>query len=91
MRPSVIIPIALFVAAVIACIVVFFVLPSKREKTFKFLRSLKSECKKVSWYSPKQTIKGSLVVVVVAVALAAVIGLLDFGFAQGLNALSIIF
>ena len=91
MRISEIIPIVLAAAALIACIVVFFVLPSRREKTFKFLRSLKSECKKISWYTWKQTIKGSAVVVAVAVVLALAIGLLDYGFSEGLVALTDLF
>ena len=91
MRISEIIPIVLAAAALIACIVVFFVLPSSREKTFKFLRSLKSECKKISWYTWKQTIKGSAVVVAVAVVLALAIGLLDYGFSEGLVALTDLF
>ena len=88
---SQIIPIVLAAAALIACIIIFFVLPSRREKTFKFLRSLKSECKKISWYTWKQTIKGTAVVVAVAVALAIVIGLLDYGFSEGLIALTDLF
>ena len=91
MRISQIVPIVIAVAALAACIVVFFVLPSRREKTFKFLRSLKSECKKISWYTWKQTIKGSAVVVGVAVILAIVIGLLDYGFSEGLVALTDLF
>ena len=91
MRISEIIPIVLAAAALIACIVVFFVLPSRREKTFKFLRSLKSECNKISWYTWKQTIKGSAVVVGVAVVLALAIGLLDYGFSEGLVALTDLF
>ena len=91
MRISQIVPIVIAVAALAACIVVFFVLPSRREKTFKFLRSLKSEYKKISWYTWKQTIKGSAVVVGVAVILAIVIGLLDYGFSEGLVALTDLF
>ena len=91
MRISQIVPIIIAAAALIACIVVFFVLPSRREKTFKFLRSLKSECKKISWYTWKQTLKGSAVVVGVAIVIAIVIGLLDYGFSEGLVALTDLF
>lgn len=87
LRPSFIIPIALFLAAIIACVIIFFVLPSRREKTLKFFRSLKSECKKVSWYTWKQTWKGTLVVLVTVVALAAAIGLLDLAFSKGISAI----
>ena len=88
LRPSFIIPIAIAVAAIIACVIIFFVIPARREKTLKFFRGLKSESKKVTWYTWKQTWKGTLVVAVVSVALAVVIGLLDFGFTQGLKALA---
>ena len=88
---SKIIPIVLFAVALIACIIVFFVLPSRREKTLKFLRSLKSECKKISWYTWKQTLKGSVIVIGVAVVLAIAIGLLDYGFSEGIIALTDLF
>lgn len=75
-------------AIVIVLVIVFFVLPSRREKTLKFFRSLKSEWKKISWYSWKQTWKGTLVVAIVSIVIAIVVGLLDTGFSQGLNALA---
>ena len=78
-------------AGVIAAIVVFLVLPKRREKTLKFFRGLKSEWKKISWYSWKQTWKGTLVVAIVAIVIAIVVGLLDTGFSQGLNALAKLF
>ncbi len=81
-QPSVIIPLIILVVVIVACVIIFFVLPERREKTLKFFRGLKSECKKVSWYSWKNTWKGSLVVAVIAVALAITIGLLDFLFGQ---------
>lgn len=89
--PSVLIPLAILLAAIIACVVVFFILPKRREKTLKFFRSLKSECKKISWYTWKQTRKGTVVVVICAVVIAVVIGLLDYGFSEGINALTEIF
>ena len=91
LRPSFIIPIALFVAAIIACVIIFFVLPSRRESTLKFFRSLKSECKKVSWYTWKQTLKGTFIVLVTVVALAAAIGLLDLAFSKGISAIDNLF
>ena len=58
-----------------------------REKVGKFLRSLKSEFKKISWSSWKDVRKNTLVVVVVVVAVAIVIGGLDFLFSRGILAL----
>ena len=43
----------------------------------KFFREAFSEMKKVTWLSSKETVKSSIIVVVVTVALCAVIGLLD--------------
>ncbi len=86
-----ILPVAILVALVIATVIIFFVIPKRREKTLKFFRGLKSECKKVSWYSWSQTVKGSLVVAAIAVVIAVAIGLLDVGFTQGLNAITGLF
>ena len=46
-----ILPVAILIVLVIAAVIFFFVIPKRREKTLKFFRGLKSECKKVSWYS----------------------------------------
>ena len=58
-----------------------------REKIVKGLRVYKSEFKKVSWLSWKDTKKSSLVVLGVLVACALVICLLDLGLYNGLLAL----
>ena len=50
-------------------------------------RSLKSEVKKIVWSPWNQVRKNTLVVVVVIVASAAVVGVLDYAFSQGLIAL----
>ena len=86
-----VIPVAILLVLVIAAVIFFFIIPKRREKTLKFFRGLKSECKKVSWYSWSQTIRGSVVVAVIAVAIAIVVGLLDVGFTQGLNAITELF
>ena len=54
-----------------------------RENIKKFLRVYKSECKKVVWLSWDQTMKNTLVVLVVLIACAAVICLLDYALQQG--------
>ena len=86
-----ILPVAILIVLVIAAVIFFFVIPKRREKTLKFFRGLKSECKKVSWYSWSQTIRGSVVVAIIAVVIAIVVGLLDVGFTQGLNAITGLF
>ena len=58
-----------------------------REKIVKALRVYKSEFKKVSWLSWKDTKKSSLVVLVVLAACALVICLLDLGLSKGLLAM----
>ena len=58
-----------------------------RANIAKALRVYKSEFKKVSWLSWEQTRKSTLVVVVVLVAFALVIGLLDMGLFNGFELL----
>ena len=70
----------LIIVGVIYCI-------KNREKVGKFLRSLKSEFKKISWSSWRDVRKNTLVVVVVVVAVAVVIGGLDFLFSRGILAM----
>ena len=82
-----IIPITITLIALIAFVVVFFILPKRREKSVKFCRALKSECKKVSWLSWSQTVKSSLVVAALAVSIALIVGLLDLGFTKSLDVL----
>ena len=55
-----------------------------REKVGKFLRSLKSEFKKIVWSPWNQVRKNTIVVIVVVIVLAVVIGLLDFLFGNGI-------
>ena len=55
-----------------------------RAKLAAFLRSVKSELKKIVWASGKDTRKNYLVVLVIAIAVAAIIGILDFAFSEGI-------
>ena len=57
------------------------------QKIAKFFREYRSEIKKISWSSGKQTINNTWVVLVCAVVLAVVIGAVDFGVSKGLVAL----
>jgi len=70
----------LIIVGVVYCI-------KNREKVGKFLRSLKSEFKKISWSSWRDVRKNTLVVIVVVVAVAIVIGGVDFLFSKGIDAL----
>ena len=70
----------LIIAGVVYCI-------KNREKVGKFLRSLKSEFRKISWSSWRDVRKNTLVVVVVVVVVAVVIGGLDFLFSRGILAM----
>ncbi|OHB17512.1 MAG: preprotein translocase subunit SecE [Parcubacteria group bacterium RIFCSPHIGHO2_01_FULL_40_30] len=56
-------------------------------KFFEFLKDVRIELKKVSWPSQQETIKLTGVVILMSVALAAFLGLLDFGFLTLLNKL----
>ena len=71
---------ALIIAGVILAII-------KREAVGKWWRSYKSELKKIVWYPWNDVRKGTIVVVVVVVGLAALIGLLDFAFFKGITGL----
>ena len=57
----------------------------------KFWRTMKSELKKVTWYSRKQTFTSTLLVLVCMAVAAAVIGLLDVGFSMGIEGLAYLF
>lgn len=57
--------------------------PGMFKKIAKFFRECKSEMKKVTWLSAKETVKSSIVVVVVTVALCAAIGLIDTALEYG--------
>ena len=70
---------AALIAAVVLCI-------KFREKIGKFLRTYKSETKKISWLSWEQTRKSTWVVLIVLFVCAAVICLLDFGLGHGILA-----
>ncbi len=83
-----IIPLGVVLVAVAVCAVIFFGIPKRREKTLKFLRSLKSEWKKISWYSWKQTWKGTAVVIVISLVIAILIGILDYVLTRGISALT---
>ena len=63
----------------------------KREKLKVWLLSYKSELKKIVWSSKNDVKKNTIVVVVAVVAIAIVVGLLDFAFSKGIIALGNLF
>jgi preprotein translocase SecE subunit len=73
---GIVIAAVVLVVAIVLCI-------RFREKIKKFLRVYKSELKKVVWLPWNQTKKSTLVVLVVMVAFAVVISLLDWGLGEG--------
>lgn len=73
---GIVIAAVVLVVAVILCI-------RFRENIKKFLRVYKSELKKVVWLPWDQTRKSTLVVLVVMVAFAVAISLLDWGLGEG--------
>jgi preprotein translocase subunit SecE len=82
--------VSLSILGVIIIVVALFCI-IKREKVGKFLRSLKSESKKVVWLPWNQVRKNTIVVIIVVVIVAIVIGVLDAAFSSGIGALSGLF
>ena len=80
-------------AAIIGAIVLIVVILAIkfRAKLSAFLRSVKSELKKIVWTSKENTRKGFLVVAIVAVAFAIALGLIDFAFQTGISGLAELF
>ncbi len=54
----------------------------------RFFKTMKSELKKVTWFSRKQTYTSTLLVLAVMALFAIAIGVLDLGLSQGLEALA---
>ena len=71
--------VSLIVLAVVLVIVTVLCIV-KREKVAKSLRDYRSELKKITWFPWKSVWRSTVLVVVVVVALAVVIGLLDIVF-----------
>ena len=56
--------------------------PGLWTKLKNFFKNNKSEMGKISWYSKKQTMKSTGIVIVVLVAVSALIGLVDLGLSK---------
>jgi len=52
------------------------------EQVSRFLKGAKSELKKVTWPTPKQTLASTSVVVVVVIIVSVFLGIVDFGLAK---------
>ena len=62
-----------------------------RVKLAAFLRSVKSETKKIVWSPKDQTRKNFLVVVIICVAVVILVGILDFAFGYAIAGLAKLF
>ena len=87
-RIDMIISLSILAVIIVICVILFIL---KKEKVLKYLRGLNSERKKIVWFPWNQTVKSTLVALIVVVICAAAIGLLDFAFSKGLIALGKIF
>ncbi|MBQ4096980.1 MAG: preprotein translocase subunit SecE [Clostridia bacterium] len=65
--------------------------PSVWSRIGKWFKSLKSECKKISWASWKSVRSNSIIVIVCIIIFSAVLALLDLGFHEAISGLSKIF
>ena len=75
-----------------ALVIIAVVLAIKfRKKLGDFLRSVKSEFKKVTWSSKENTRKSFLVVIIVAVAVALILWAIDIAFNTGISELTKLF
>lgn len=59
----------------------------KQNRIARFWRTTIGELRKVSWPTPQEAWRLTKVVLVVVLAMAAILGLLDFLFSQGIAAL----
>ena len=59
----------------------------KQNTLFKYLRESKEELEKVTWPTQKQTVRYSILVIVISIALALYFGVVDYLLNLGLEAL----
>ena len=81
-------------AAIVGGIIVIvgaILIIKNRVKLAAFLRSVKSETKKITWSPKDQTRKNFLVVVVICVAVVILVGILDFAFGFAIGNLAKLF
>ena len=64
--------------------------PSFFSRVGAWFRSLKAECKKITWASPKLVKQNTLLVVVCVAIIGIAIGILDFAFNETIEGLNLI-
>ncbi len=64
---------------------------AKSHKVSSYLKELKSELGKITWYSRKDTVNSTILVCAIMVLFAAVIALVDYLFGSGIALLGKIF
>ena len=65
--------------------------PSACKRLCTWFKSLKSECKKISWASWKSVRSNSIIVIVCVIIFSAVLAILDLAFNGAISGLSRIF
>ncbi len=78
---SLVVAAALIVLVVVLCII-------KREAVGEALKAYKSEMKKITWYSWKNVVRGTVFVLVSVLVIAVVVGLLDIVFFEAQHLLT---
>ncbi len=71
--------VSLCIAGVVLLVVIVLCIV-KRAKVAEALRAYRSEMKKITWYSWKNVVRGTVFVLVSIMVIAVVVGLLDFVF-----------
>jgi len=74
--------------AVIVFVIFYLAKASFREKVQKFFREYKSELKKIVWSPARDVKKNTIAVIVIALAFAIAIGLLDLVFTKGIGSIT---
>ncbi len=77
-----VITLIVIVVLIVAAIILSKTPTALGQKIAKFFRDYKSEVQKIVWFSFKDTMKATGVVLVTILIFAVVIGLLDFGFTE---------
>jgi preprotein translocase subunit SecE len=83
--------VALIAGIVAIVITLFYILATDGRHDvglYRFLREMLGEVKKLTWLSGKELFSHTLAVVVFVLAMALLIGILDFAFSSGIGALS---
>lgn len=80
----------LIIGGVIIIIAVVLIIKN-RAKLAAFLRSVKSELKKIVWSSKEQTRKNFLVVIIICALVALLVFILDFAFDSAISGLASLF